>query len=76
MPIRNPKELRHRSKVARPSRVAPPARLPGVLKYWYGAEVSVWCRSIGGAGPFDPFVLSLSKDELAQDMLQPCGVNL
>ena len=27
---------------------------------------------IGGAGPFDSFVLSLSKDELAQDMLQPC----
>ena len=35
---------------------------------------------IGGAGPFDsfvlspstPFVLSPSKDELAQDMLQPC----
>ena len=35
MPIRNPKGLRHRSKVA------PPARLPGVLKYWYAAEVSV-----------------------------------
>ncbi len=26
----------------------------------------------GGARPFDSFVLSLSKDELAQDMLQPC----
>ena len=29
-------------------------------------------KSLGGAGPFDSFVRSLSKDELAQDMLQPC----
>ena len=30
----------------------------------------------GGARPFDSFVLSLSKDEHAQDMLQPCQATL
>ena len=49
MPIRNPQGLRHRSKVARRSKVAPLARLPGVLKYWYGAEVSV-TQGFGPAG--------------------------